>query len=60
MSFEKLSMCYKIFLTSLNNIHISTTPCKALSNKNWKQAMNAEMEALEKNKTWELIDLLIG
>ncbi|KAL6323010.1 hypothetical protein AAG906_023627 [Vitis piasezkii] len=32
----------------------------ALSGENWKHAMNVEMESLEKNKTWELIDLPAG
>ena len=57
MSFEK-SPSHKRFLTSLNNIHIPTTLSEALSNENWRQAMNAEIKALEKNKTWEMIDLL--
>lgn len=44
---------------SLNNIHIPTTISKVLSKGNWKQAMNIEMEALKKNRTWELVDLPI-
>ena len=43
---------------SLKNIYILTTLFEALSNENWKQAMNVEIKALEKNKTWELVDLL--
>ena len=58
MSFEK-SPSHKSFLTSLNNIHIPTTLFEALSNENWRQAMNAEIEALQKNKTWEMVDLPI-
>ena len=38
---------------NLNNIHIPTTLSETLSNENWKQAMNAEMEVLKKDKTWE-------
>ncbi|RVW78782.1 Retrovirus-related Pol polyprotein from transposon RE2 [Vitis vinifera] len=60
VSFKRLSQFYKSFLTSLNNIYIPTTLSKALFDENWKQAMNAEMKALEKNKTWELVDLLVG
>ena len=60
VSFKKLSWSYKSFLISLNNIHIPTTLSEALFDENWKQTMNAEMEALEKNKTWELVDLPIG
>ena len=52
-----MSQSYKSFLASLNSIHISTTLSEALSDENWKQAMNVEMEALEKNTTWELVYL---
>ena len=45
-------------LKSCFNIHIPTTLFEALSNENWRQVMNVEMEALEKNKTWEVVDLL--
>ena len=57
VSFRKLSPFYKSFLTSLKNIHIPTILYEALSNENWRQTIDAEMEALVKNKTWELIDL---
>ncbi|KAL6342855.1 hypothetical protein AAG906_016874 [Vitis piasezkii] len=60
VSFEKLSPSYKSFLISLNNIHITTTLSEALSKENWRQAINAKMEALEKNKTLEMVDLLVG
>ena len=59
MSCKKLSPSHKSSLTSLNDIHISTTLFEALSNENWRQAMNAEIEALQKNKTWEMVDLPI-
>ena len=36
---------------NLNNMHILITLFEALFNENWKQAINVEMEALEKNKT---------
>lgn len=49
-----------VFLVSLNTIFILTILPKALSNEKWKQAINVEMEALKKNKTWELVKLLAG
>ena len=58
MLFKKLSPSHKSFLPSLNNIHIPTTLFDA--NENWRKTMNEEMEALEKNKTWELVDLSTG
>ncbi|KAL6338693.1 hypothetical protein AAG906_023842 [Vitis piasezkii] len=60
VSFKKLSPSHKSFFTSLSNVHIPTTLFEALSNENWRQAMNIEMEALKKNKTWELVDLFMG
>ena len=60
VSFEKLFPSYKSSLISLNNIHITTTLSEALSKENWRQAINAKMEALEKNKTLEMVDLLVG
>ena len=60
MLFKKLSSSHKSFLTTFNNIHIPTTLSKVLFNENWRQAMNVEMEALEKNKTQGLVNLLTG
>ena len=54
ISFHKSSLTHKTFLENLNSISILTNVFKTLSNKNWKQAMDTEMEALQKNKTWEL------
>ena len=51
LSFKHFSPSHKAFLVNLNTIAIPTTLSEALSNKRWKQAMNEEMEALEKNKT---------
>ena len=60
VSFEKFSPTHRTFLTSLNSIHTPTSLSEALSNENWRQALNVEMQALEKNKIWELVTLPIG
>ena len=60
ISFKKFSPSHRAFLVSLNTITIPNTLSEALSNEKWKQAMNVEMEALEKNKTWEIVQLPIG
>ena len=60
LSFEKISPIQRAFLVSLNTISIPTTVSEALTDEKWKQAMNVEMEALEKNKTWELVKLPTG
>jgi len=33
---------------------------EALTDPRWKTAMNEEMKSLQKNKTWELVDLPSG
>ena len=38
----------------------TSTVSEALSNRKWKQAMDVEIEALNKNNTWELVTLPIG
>ncbi|KAJ0694305.1 putative RNA-directed DNA polymerase [Helianthus annuus] len=43
----------KAFTTSLCSEEIPTTVEQALKSKNWKEAMEAEMDALNKNDTWE-------
>ena len=51
LSFKNFSPSHKAFLVSLNTISIPRTLFEALTNEKWKQAMNMEMEALEKKKT---------
>ena len=53
VSCDRLSHSYRAFLTRLNTVTIPKTLPKALNNKKWRQAMSVEIEALEKNKTWE-------
>ncbi|KAL5560247.1 hypothetical protein UlMin_036458 [Ulmus minor] len=60
VSFKKISPSHKNFLININTISIPTIISEALSNENWNQAMNVEMKALEKNKTWDLVDVLAG
>jgi len=38
----------------------TSTVSEALSNRKWKQAMDVEIEVLNKNNTWELVTLLTG
>ena len=60
VSFHKFSPAHKSFLMNLNSISIPRNLSEALSNENWKHAMNVEMQALQQNKTWELVDLPNG
>ena len=41
-------------------VQIPQTHYKALTNKNWENAMNDEMKTLNKNQTWEIVDFPKG
>ena len=60
MSYENLSPSHKAFLTTINSIPIPKTIFEALSNENWRDAIRVEMQALEKNKVWDLVKLPKG
>jgi len=45
------STTHKTFLTNLSSITTPSSVSEALSDRKWKQAMDVEMEALNKNKT---------
>ncbi|WVY92731.1 hypothetical protein V8G54_031819 [Vigna mungo] len=60
LSFENFSPTHKAFLVNLNTTFLPNTLFEALSDRKWRQAMDVEMEALEKNNTWELVTLPIG
>ena len=60
MSYENLSPSHKAFLTNICSILIPKIVFEALSNENWRGAMRVEMQALEKNKTWDLVKLPKG
>ena len=57
VSFQRFTLNHKSFLSTLNNILIPNSLSKALSKRKWRLVMEAEMDALQKNKTWELVDL---
>ena len=56
MSFKHLSLAHKNFIVSLNTTIIPNTVSEALTKREWKDAMREEMSALEKNKTWEIVE----
>ena len=60
VSFQIFSLNHKSFLSTLSTIPIPNLLSKALSKKEWRLAMEAEMDALQKNETWELVDLPNG
>ena len=60
VSYERLSPSHINFLSHQNIIAIPKTPSEAINNEEWKQAMKVEMEALEKNGPWDLVELPRG
>jgi hypothetical protein len=60
VSYERCSPSFKVFIASLDSISIPTKWEDAMKDPKWKAAMLEEMNALEKNKTWQLVDLPNG
>ncbi|KAK1408324.1 hypothetical protein QVD17_39996 [Tagetes erecta] len=57
VNYSKLSKENHCFATSLNKSVEPRSTKEALQDVNWVTAMNKEMEALNRNNTWELVDL---
>ncbi|CAL9017645.1 unnamed protein product [Prunus brigantina] len=60
VSTHRLSKSYASYLCQLSSVCVSTKLQDALSNPKWMDAMNVEMDALNKNKTWDLVPLPRG
>ena len=60
MSYHKLSPKLKSFSAKLGEESISKNIHEALAHKQWRQAMNEKLEALQKNQTWKIVDLPKG
>ena len=48
------------FIASLDSISLPKIVCEALSHHGWRSAMVEEMQALDDNGTWNLVQLPIG
>ncbi|CAL2259326.1 unnamed protein product [Prunus armeniaca] len=60
VSNHRLSPECKAFMTRMDNIKIPTHVEEAFNDPKWAKAMNIEMEALQKNNTWDIVDLPKG
>jgi hypothetical protein len=60
LSYQNLSQKHRALLSNLHTIPIPRNLSEALEDKRWEDAMKVEMEALAKNKTWELVQLPKG
>ncbi|XP_076893891.1 uncharacterized protein LOC143546021 [Bidens hawaiensis] len=60
ISYNKFSNNHKAFLTAISANDDPKTFHQAVQDKNWRDAMKKEIEALESNETWTLEDLPLG
>ena len=52
--YEKLSPNYRAFTTKLDSIEVPKDIEEALKHPGWRDAVNEELNALQKNGTWKL------
>jgi hypothetical protein len=57
VSYLGLSNSYRAFIGKIESVSIPRFVSKALQNPKWVAAMQAEMDALQANQTWELVPL---
>ncbi|KAL6313697.1 hypothetical protein AAG906_010115 [Vitis piasezkii] len=60
VSYDHLSPSSSAFVASLDSVSIPKTVKEALNHPGWYNAMLEEIQALEVNHTWNLVDLPIG
>ncbi|GJS00585.1 ribonuclease H-like domain-containing protein [Tanacetum coccineum] len=60
VNYSNLSSCNHCFVTSLNKSTEPPTFYDATKDNNWIKAMNNELEALDRNNTWTITNLLTG
>lgn len=60
VSYDKLSPKYKAFALSVSEIQVPRNFQKAISKKEWANAVREEVNALQKSKTWEYTNLPSG
>ena len=57
MSTKRLSKSYESFVNQISAVSVPNKVQDALGDPKWRKAMDEEMEALQKNNTWELVSL---
>jgi hypothetical protein len=60
VSYESLSPAYREFVASLQSIKIPKDWKQANEDPKWREAILEELRALERNKTWDLVELPVG
>ena len=57
LSYDKLSNSHRVFTSKMSNLFVPRTIKEALDNPSWKLAVIEDMNALEKNGSWKLVNL---
>ena len=57
MSYHRLSQNHKAYTSRITKLFVPRNIQEALDDPNWKLAVMEEMSALEKNETWEIVEL---
>jgi len=53
---DNLSYRHQSFIVAIDAIKIPTSIQEAMRSEHWTQAMREEMDAIERNSTWEIVD----
>ena len=57
MSYQRLSKKYRASTSNISHLFIPRTIQEALGHSEWRLVDQEEMNALLKNRTWEIVDL---
>ncbi|GJW41660.1 putative RNA-directed DNA polymerase [Tanacetum coccineum] len=57
VSHHRLASTHALVVEKLSTVSIPSNVHEVVKNEKWKKAMNEEIEALQKNQTWELVKL---
>lgn len=60
VSYHALSSSFRNFSLALSSVSVPCSVSKAIQQLQWRNIMEEEMRVLERNKTWELVDLPKG
>jgi hypothetical protein len=60
VSYHRLSKDNETFMNQISAISIPNSVQEAITDSIWKEAMNEEMRSLQKNSTWEVVELPAG
>ena len=60
VSYSNLSSSFAAFTSQLSAVEIHKNVQETLKTPKWKEVVLEEMRALEKNKTWKVMTLLVG